>query len=85
MPLNANDTDKYLNANVFPRCQPEWAEEVLEKSCGVSDVVVTQGFVAKNPKGENCLLGRGGSDTSGSLLSAMVQAHHLEIWTDVYG
>jgi aspartate kinase len=45
----------------------------------------TQGFVAKNHKGESCLLGRGGSDTSGSLLAAMVAAHHLEIWTDVYG
>mmetsp|Transcript_53724 Transcript_53724/g.86977 ORF Transcript_53724/g.86977 Transcript_53724/m.86977 type:complete len:605 (+) Transcript_53724:53-1867(+) len=85
MPLNANDNDKYLNANVFPRCDPLWAEEVLESKIGISDVCVTQGFVVKNPKGENCLLGRGGSDTSGSLLAAMVNAHHLEIWTDVYG
>jgi hypothetical protein len=35
MPLNANDTDKYLNANVIPRCNPEWAEQVLEEICGV--------------------------------------------------
>ena len=50
MPLNANDTDKYLNANVFPRCEPDWAEDVLESKCGVAEVMVTQGFVAKNPK-----------------------------------
>ena len=50
MPLNANDTDKYLNANVFPRSDPAWAEAVLEEKCGVTDVVVTQGFVAKNQK-----------------------------------
>eukprot|EP00960_Hanusia_phi_P068980 766978-Hanusia_phi.AAC.2 len=84
-PLNAQDTDKYLNANVFPKCDPIWAENVIESKVGPADVIVTQGFVAKNVKGESCLLGRGGSDTSGSLFAALVAAHHLEIWTDVYG
>ena len=83
--LTAPDTDKYLNANVFPKCDPVWAESVIESKVGPVDVIVTQGFVAKNAKGESCLPGRGGSDTSGSLFAALVSAHHLEIWTDVYG
>ena len=28
----------------------EAAEDVLESKCGVAEVMVTQGFVAKNPK-----------------------------------
>eukprot|EP00288_Rhodomonas_lens_P014410 CAMPEP_0177696412 /NCGR_PEP_ID=MMETSP0484_2-20121128/3966_1 /TAXON_ID=354590 /ORGANISM="Rhodomonas lens, Strain RHODO" /LENGTH=606 /DNA_ID=CAMNT_0019207381 /DNA_START=194 /DNA_END=2014 /DNA_ORIENTATION=+ len=89
-PLNAMDEDKYLNANIYPRSEREWAESVIQEkaepfSQGVPDVVVTQGFIARNVKGETCLLGRGGSDTSGSLIAALVAAHHLEIWTDVYG
>jgi bifunctional diaminopimelate decarboxylase / aspartate kinase len=48
-------------------------------------VVITQGFIAANRAGETVLLGRGGSDTSGSYFAAKLSAARLEIWTDVPG
>ena len=49
------------------------------------DVVITQGFIASTPENLPCILGRGGSDTSGALFAAALSAHRLEIWTDVDG
>ena len=48
-------------------------------------VVITQGFIAANDEGDTVLLGRGGSDTSGSYFAAKLAAARLEIWTDVPG
>jgi diaminopimelate decarboxylase/aspartate kinase len=48
-------------------------------------VVITQGFIASNEAGDTVLLGRGGSDTSGSYFAAKLAAARLEIWTDVPG
>src|SRR5512137_2486627 len=49
------------------------------------NVLLTQGFIASDSNGETVLLGRGGSDTSGSYLAAKLHARRLEIWTDVPG
>ncbi|MFW5739414.1 MAG: bifunctional aspartate kinase/diaminopimelate decarboxylase [Myxococcota bacterium] len=49
------------------------------------DVIVTQGFIARGQDGATVLLGRGGSDTSASILAARLQAERCEIWTDVPG
>jgi diaminopimelate decarboxylase/aspartate kinase len=51
----------------------------------LDQVVITQGFIAANDAGETVLLGRGGSDTSGSYFAAKLCAARLEIWTDVPG
>jgi diaminopimelate decarboxylase/aspartate kinase len=51
----------------------------------LSQVVITQGFIAANDAGETVLLGRGGSDTSGAYFAAKLNAARLEIWTDVPG
>jgi len=48
-------------------------------------VLLTQGFVARAPDGGTALLGRGGSDTSATLLAERLGARHVEIWTDVPG
>jgi len=48
-------------------------------------VFITQGFIAADDTGQSVVLGRGGSDTSGSYLAAILQAERLEIWTDVPG
>jgi diaminopimelate decarboxylase/aspartate kinase len=60
-----------------PALQAQW------RSLG--QVVITQGFIAANDAGETVLLGRGGSDTSGSYFAAKLAAARLEIWTDVPG
>ena len=49
------------------------------------DAVITQGFIASNLKGEQTVLGRGGSDYSASLIGMAVDAERIEIWTDVDG
>jgi len=51
----------------------------------ISDILITQGFVARRPDGKTALLGRGGSDTSAALLAGRLEAERLEIWTDVPG
>src|ERR1700689_2203082 len=48
-------------------------------------VVLTQGFIAANARGDTVLLGRGGSDTSAAYFAAKLNAARLEIWTDVPG
>ena len=58
--------------------------ELLER-LAQSRLVVTQGFIARNGRGETVLLGRGGSDTSAAYFAAKLQASELEIWTDVPG
>ena len=48
-------------------------------------LLITQGFIASDEKGQTVLLGRGGSDTSAAYLAAKLSAQRLEIWTDVPG
>jgi diaminopimelate decarboxylase/aspartate kinase len=61
-------------------------DQALQDSWRALDrVVITQGFIASNDEGDTVLLGRGGSDTSGSYFAAKLAAVRLEIWTDVPG
>jgi len=55
------------------------------KLAALAQVVITQGFIASDARGDTVLLGRGGSDTSGAYLAAKLAARRLEIWTDVPG
>ncbi|MDX1569895.1 MAG: bifunctional aspartate kinase/diaminopimelate decarboxylase [Xanthomonadales bacterium] len=48
-------------------------------------VLITQGFVASNHRGEAVVLGRGGSDTSATCMGAVLGAERVEIWSDVPG
>ncbi|VXB73595.1 Bifunctional aspartate kinase/homoserine dehydrogenase I [Flavobacterium sp. 9AF] len=48
-------------------------------------VVVFPGFIASSTNGNTTTLGRGGSDYTAAILAAALQAHSLEIWTDVNG
>ena len=75
------EADTYLEADVRPSVQIERADAA---SLG-ADVVICQGFIASTPSGATCLLGRGGSDTSGALFAALCGAERCEIWTDVNG
>ncbi len=62
------------------------ADEALALQLAASGkVVLTQGFIARNERGETVLLGRGGSDTSAAYFAAKLQARRLEVWTDVPG
>jgi aspartate kinase len=48
-------------------------------------VPVLGGFVGATPEGHTTTLGRGGSDYSGALVGAGIDAHEIQIWTDVDG
>lgn len=66
-------------------CGHERDGELRSRLDAERGVVVTQGFIARNPSGETVLLGRGGSDTSAALFAARLGAERCEIWTDVPG
>ncbi len=59
--------------------------KAIEKIAACGDVVLTQGFIARNQKGDTVILGRGGSDTSAAYFGAKINAEVVEIWTDVPG
>ena len=48
-------------------------------------VTVVTGFVARNRRGATRTLGRGASDLSATLLARLLDAHKVEIWSDVDG
>ena len=76
-----NPVNAYLSATCDYSADPSM-RETLE---GQGQVILTQGFIARNRAGDTVLLGRGGSDTSASYFAAKLQARRLEIWTDVPG
>jgi len=48
-------------------------------------VPVTQGFIGATEEGVTTTIGRGGSDFSAAVFSALLEAEELQIWTDVDG
>lgn len=50
-----------------------------------ANVYIAPGFIAADEKGYTTTLGRGGSDYTGAIYAAAVDATDLEIWTDVSG
>ena len=48
-------------------------------------IIVTQGFICRNPRGEVDNLKRGGSDYTASLIGGAIQAEEIQIWTDIDG
>lgn len=92
-PIEHEET-KFLEADVMPHTDVQACEAEIAKESGLQNdgtkrrVVITQGFIAStnvNGTWHTCLLGRGGSDTSGALFAALLGAKRCEIWTDVYG
>jgi diaminopimelate decarboxylase/aspartate kinase len=78
---HASEAGHYLAAQCAFTPDPE-----LQASFAAApEVVLTQGFIARDDRGDTVLLGRGGSDTSASYFGAKLQAERVEIWTDVPG
>ncbi|HEY8521408.1 MAG TPA: bifunctional aspartate kinase/diaminopimelate decarboxylase [Gammaproteobacteria bacterium] len=76
-----SDRARYLSA----RCDYSPDAALKARFEALDGVLLTQGFIARNPQGETVLLGRGGSDTSGAYLAGKLEARRLEIWTDAPG
>ena len=77
----ATERSNYLSAT----CNFEPDSALQQRLATGKPVVITQGFIARDARGDTVLLGRGGSDTSGSYFAAKLRAKRLEIWTDVPG
>jgi diaminopimelate decarboxylase/aspartate kinase len=78
---NATERAHYLSAI----CNFEPDPGMQRRLVRAGTVYLTQGFIASDARGDTVLLGRGGSDTSGSYFAAKLGARRLEIWTDVPG
>ena len=78
---NQNERTRVLSAPVDPRPDCELSARLAAQG----DVLIAQGFIARDENGRCVLLGRGGSDTSATCFGAIVQAERVEIWTDVAG
>ncbi|MDE3269700.1 MAG: bifunctional aspartate kinase/diaminopimelate decarboxylase [Pseudomonadota bacterium] len=72
--------DNPLNTPCIYR--PQAKERAL---LGAGGLLITQGFIARNHADQIVLLGRGGSDTSATLLAAGMSAVRCELWSDVPG
>ena len=80
-PPNTHDNRHYLSSP----CDFEPDEALRAAVVSAQDVVLTQGFIARDERADTVLLGRGGSDTSAAYFAAKLGAARLEIWTDVPG
>lgn len=80
--LPRSESAAYLAAQCGVNDNPELQEKLNSLT---ANVVITQGFMARNEHNETVLLGRGGSDASAAYLAAQVSAECCEIWTDVPG
>lgn len=79
---NTNLPSQFLAAS----CPTHLELELREKFLSIGDdVILTQGFIARNTAGQTVLLGRGGSDTSAAYFASKLGAKSCEIWTDVPG
>lgn len=68
--------------------QEETAAAVTEHILSVVDanaIPILGGFIASTRNGITTTLGRGGSDYSAALIGGALNAHAIEIWTDVNG
>lgn len=78
---HASDASHYISA----QCAFDHDQVLRERLATTPGVLLTQGFIARNERGETVILGRGGSDTSASYIGAKIGAERVEIWTDVPG
>ena len=73
------------NGNMYNKGEFTVDHETIFETFKDHQVVVIPGFSGSSLDGSLCLLGRGGSDTTGSIIAAAVNASKYEIWTDVNG
>ena len=50
-----------------------------------ADIYITQGFICLDAQGQITNLQRGGSDYTATIIGAAIDAHEVQIWTDIDG
>lgn len=61
------------------------SDNVLKPLIDRGELIITQGFIGRDPEGKTTTLGRGGSDYSAALIAEVLNAKDVLIWTDVAG
>lgn len=74
-------TDNNFGAAQIKEVNPEYIEELLEQDI----LPVVAGFQGITTQGQITTLGRGGSDTTASILGSVLKAEYVEIFSDVKG
>ena len=62
-----------------------FSNQIANRKSQIANLYVLPGFIASDAEGITTTLGRGGSDYTGAILAAALDAEVLEIWTDVSG
>ena len=79
-------TEKWYGKNIAERKLTESLIKDTFASLGDNEKAIVPGFISTDSTtGEITNLGRGGSDYTGALIAAALDAEILEIWTDVDG
>lgn len=82
---NSYDAGLVTDSN-FGKAEPlPEAYDALKILTRQKEVPIVTGFIGKDNDGAITTLGRGGSDYSGAIVGAAVDAEEIEIWTDVNG
>ncbi len=79
---NQSDWGKRLSVSCRREADDDWRARFASQP---TQVLITQGFIARHGDGGTAILGRGGSDTSAALFGGLLRAGAVEIWTDVPG
>lgn len=95
--LKSNIRNQWIDARNFiitdaryrdARVQWEETEKIIQsrlKPLSKKNLIITQGFMGRGPKGETTTLGREGSDYSAAIFGKSLHAESVTIWKDVPG
>ena len=94
--LKNNHLTEFLDAISFIKCNQKnlslhnngnfsVEKDIILDKLNNKNMVVIPGFRGINSDGEICLMGRGGSDTTGSIIASTLKSNKYQIWTDVNG
>ena len=79
------ESDKSNEINIYNNGNFKVNDFYFHENFKKNKVIIVPGFSGSDKNGNVCLLGRGGSDTSGSIIAAKLKAKIYNIWTDVNG
>ena len=79
------ESDKPNSSNIYNNGNFKVNDFYFHENFKKNKVIIVPGFSGSDKDGNICLLGRGGSDTSGSIIASKIKAKNYKIWTDVNG
>jgi len=77
--------DRYTRAGILWDLTVKTIQSRMRTALESGKIILTQGFIGADLKGETTTLGREGSDFSAAILAYAIQAEEVSIWKDVPG